>query len=254
MRALPTATILLLACCGCTAATTASSARLAFAVESQGPACWITGPTRIVEANVFGREASTVVRDDGNFEVALLDEVTPCLHVAFTPDGRREGTVLGDCPSLREGVAAMARNELETYRARPVESAGGEAHIMLGAVVYDWPHMQFGVALPGRAEIVEHRFVAPPGGPGGGESVPALAAFGDGGFLLVWIEGNSVRGVPLARGAETMGTAIDLSPLDADEIGPPSLAFRPDGSGLVSFTAHTPTGHHVLATPVACNR
>ena len=87
----------------------------------------------------------------------------------------------------------------------------------------------------------------------GGERAPALASLQAEGFFLTWVDGTSVRGIPLARGAEVAGAPVDLSPAGIREIGRPSVAFTSGGEGMVVYSALTSGGRRAFATPVACS-
>ena len=234
----------------------AATPQVGFAVEAGGITCRISGPTRVVERNVYGGNAVAQVRPGGDLEVVLMDEVEPCIHVAYARDGSRDGTGLGDCPAPLPRGRATARTDTEIVQARQTRDANAVRHIMVGFVTYDSPRANFGIAHEGRAQLVEHRLVPPPGGPGGGEMAPALAPLGaEGtGFVLAWVEGDTVRAQPLANGAEPAGPPVEIALAEASEIGRPSVAFAYDGSGLVAFTATTPAGHDAFAVPIVCSR
>jgi len=209
-----------------------------------------------VEPNAYGGDAVAQTRSDGQFDVVIDDRVEPCLHVGLGADGSRIGTVLGACPAPRPEGCDAAHDAYESYQARTWSDHRGDSHILLGFVTYDWPRAVFGVPHEGRAKLVEHRMIPPPGGPGGGESAPALAALGpgDSGFLLAWVESNWVRLQALSHGAEPAGPAFDVVLDDASYVRRPSLAIARDGTGLLAFTAQTPDGYDAFAVPIACSR
>jgi len=256
MRTLAAGALALLVCPAC--ATLGEPApRVGFAVDAGGISCRVAGPTRVVERNVFGASAIVQLDPRGDLEVVLVDEVAPCLHVGFATDGTRQGTVLGECPALPPRGRATARAGDDVVQARQTHDADAVEHIDVGYLTYDWPHAHFGIAYEGRPQLIEHRLVSPPGGPGGGEMSPALAALGEeegDGFVLAWVEGGTVRAQPLFHGAEAAGPPVDIVLDHASDIGRPSVAFADNGTGLVAFTASTPTGHHAFAVPIACSR
>jgi hypothetical protein len=183
--------------------------------------------------------------------VIVVDRVEPCLTIGMAHDGEPQGTVLGECPRPLPLGRAYASSGVETYEARVVWNDADEPRIVLGVVTYDWPHAEFGAAREGQSRLVEHSFLVPPGGQGGGAADPALASFADDGFLLVWVEGDQVRAQPLWHWAEPTAAPLSIAPEDATDIGRPSVAF--DGNdGLVAFGARTSNGYHVIATPIAC--
>lgn len=216
------------------------------------PNCRVAGAPRIAATNVYGGEPVVQTRRGGfGFDVVVSDQVEPCLTIGMASDGEPLGTVLGECPQTPPPGRAYAKSPVETYQARVEWLASGEPRIVLGVVTYDWARAAFGVAREGQARLVEHAFPLPPGGPGGGAIDPALASFADDGFLLVWVEGDQVRAQPLWHWAEPTSPPLSIAPEDVTDIGRPSVAF--DGSdGLVAFSAQTPSGHHVIATPIAC--
>jgi hypothetical protein len=226
-------------------------------VESPGPrySCRVAGETRVVAENVYGGEAVASARAGGGLEVVLVDQVEPCLHIGLDRDWVFDGTTLGPCPAGEPSRQTTSRSGVETYLTQQFRGTDGLPHVALGYVQYDWPTKDaFGAVFPARTEDVWHRLFEEGAGPVAGERMPALATFGSDGFFLAWVEDDVVRGVPLTDGAHPATPALDLSPLDVDEIGRPSVAFRPGGKGLVTFLATTPTGRHALATPLECSR
>ncbi len=216
------------------------------------PNCRIAGSPRIAATNVYSGEPVVQTRRGGfGFDVVVADQVEPCLTIGIAADGEPLGTVLGECPRPLPPDTAYARSSVETYQARVEWQPSGEPRIVLGVVTYDWAHASFGIARGGQPRLVEHAFPIPPGGQGGGAIGPALAAFADDGFLLVWVEGDQVRAQPLWHWAEPTAAPISIAPQDVTDIGRPSVAFD-GGDGLVAFSAQTPSGHHVITTPIEC--
>jgi hypothetical protein len=246
----------LLACGGARSAVPAPAAAPAVSPTTPGvaraPTCRIAGAPRIAATNIYGGEPVVQTRRGGfGFDVVVADQVEPCLTIGVASDGQPLGTVLGECAQSMPPGSAFARSPVETYKARVEYKASGEPQIVLGVVTYDWAHAQFGIAHEGQPHLVEHAFPVPPGGQGGGAADPALASFADDGFLLVWVEGDEVRAQPLWHWAEATAAPLRIALENTTDIGRPSVAF--DGSdGLVAFSAQTPSGHHVIATPIVC--
>jgi hypothetical protein len=246
----------MLGCGGARSAVPAPAAAPAVSPATSGvaraPSCRVAGEPRIAATNIYGGEPVVQTRRGGfGFDVVVADQVEPCLTIGVAPDGQPLGTVLGECAQSMPPGRALARSSVETYKARVEYKASGEPQIVLGVVTYDWAHAQFGIAHEGQPQLVEHAFPIPPGGQGGGAAEPALASFADDGFLLVWVEGDEVRAQPLWHWAEATAAPLRITMENATDIGRPSVAF--DGAdGLVAFSAQTPSGHHVIATPIVC--
>lgn len=242
---------LMLACFGCAGASGAPPLT-AEGAPAASYSCRVVGPTRIVAKDVYAGDAVASVTLDGGLEVVLVDRVEPCLHVGFRLGSESAGGVLGACPERARG-RATSRDGVTTYLARQ-RSDDGRSHVDLGYMTYDWASARFGASHEASPEEVWHRLFAPSAARPDGESAPALAAFGDDGIFLAWVERGTVRGAPLAGGAEPATMPLDLArgDLGIAAIGKPSVAFSQSGAGLVAFTAATRTGVHALATPIAC--
>lgn len=206
----------------------------------------------MIASNVWANHVTVKARPAGSFEVAVVD-VEPCLTIAVARNGAPlGGPVLSPCPPGDSSEVTSATNGVETYTARAEQWETEPAHLVLGVFTWDWPHAYAGQAHEGQRRVVERVFAPPPGGSHNGETMPALAPFGRDRFLLVWVEGDEVRALPLAHWAQPIGEAFFVSPPEARIVAHPSVAFAPDGAGLVAFLARTRTGSHVFATPITC--
>jgi hypothetical protein len=254
MRKLAVIALVVFAGTACTRARASIGARpAASASASQTPAlCRSGGEAQVIADNVWASHVTVKTRPEGNFEVSVVD-VEPCLTVAVARNGvALGGPVLGHCPPTSASDAATATNGTETYTARAEQWETEPPHLVLGVFTWEWPHAYAGHAQEGQRRVVERVFAPPPGGAHNGETMPALAPFGRDRFLLAWVEGDDVRALPLAQWAQPIGEAFYVSPPEARVVAHPSVAFAPDGVGLVAFLARTRTGSHVLATPIYC--
>jgi hypothetical protein len=216
------------------------------------PICRVTGESQVVASNVWANRINVQARPDKVFEVAVVD-VEPCLTVEVARNGSAlGGPTLGKCPPADPSGGATATNGTETYVAREEQWGTEPPHLVLGVYTFDWPHAYAGQAHEGQRRVVERVFFPPAGGSHTGESMPALATFGRDRFVVVWVEGDDVRALPLARWAEPIGEAVNVSPPEARVVAHPSAAFASDGEGIVAYLARTRSGNHVLATPIAC--
>jgi len=217
--------------------------------------CAPAGPTITVAENVYGGEVVTVVRPDFGFDVVVVDQVEPCLHVGFNAHWERDGTVLGKCPH-HEPTRVTSRDGSQTFMVRQFKGADKLSHVAVGYVRYDWEEPAPG--LPRAAHPTDVWLQLPnthaddPGAESNGEVAPTVATFGQLGFFAAWIEDDTVLGVPLGASARPAAAPLDLAPQEVTDLGPPSIGFTPGGHGLVAFTGTTPEGVHAFATPVAC--
>ncbi len=217
--------------------------------------CSVSGPTLTVVENVYGSEVAAVTRPDGGFDVVVVDQVEPCLHVGYSRTWERVGTVLGKCVQ-REPPRATSNDGSQTYMVRQFKGGDKLSHIAVGYVRYDWAEPVPGI--PRETHPVDVWLQMPntdlhdPGSESNGESAPTLAAFGAAGFFAAWLENDTVLGVPLGASARPAATPLDLAPEAVTDLGPPSVAFTWGGRGLVAFTGSTDGGVHAFATPVTC--
>jgi GYF domain 2 len=112
---------------------------------------------------------------------------------------------------------------------------------------------------PGDASGEAKGFV--PGGGGLGEHAmsPAIAAAGQGRFVIAWTEGpvsnHQVRAETITGSGVALGTAMGISDSGVNA-GQAELAILPDGHGVVAYLASSGGGakasYEVLATPIVC--
>jgi hypothetical protein len=214
--------------------------------------CHVSGDAQIVASNVWASRVFATVRPGGGYDVTAMD-VEPCLNVTVGPYGKPlGGPTLGACPAVDKSGNATATNGTETYVARDEKWDNEPPHLVLGVFTWEWPHAYAGEVHEGQRRVVERVFFPPGGGAHTGETMPGLATFGHDRFLVVWVEGDDVRGQPLARWAEPVGEALDISPPEARVVAHPAAAFARDGTGIVVYLGRTRTGNHLLATPLYC--
>ncbi len=213
--------------------------------------CSVAGPTITVAENVYGNEVAAVARADGGIDVVVIDQVEPCLHVGFNASWEHDGTVLGKCVQ-HEKPRATSRDGSQTYLVRQFKGDDKLSHVALGYVRYEWTPPLEGVAREVHPTDVWQPLPNWDHDESNGESAPSIATFGDVGFFAVWIENDSVYGVPLGASASLAMTPLDLAPDDITDLGPPSVTFSRNGRGLVAFTGTMGEGVHAYATPILC--
>jgi hypothetical protein len=112
---------------------------------------------------------------------------------------------------------------------------------------------------PGEASAEAKSFVPSEGGLGEHAMSPAIAAAGQGRFVLVWTEGpvsnHQVRAQTISGSGAPIGTAMAISDSGVNA-GQAQLAILPDGHGIVASLASSGAGpkaaYEVLATPIVC--
>ncbi len=213
--------------------------------------CAVSGPTMTVAENVYGNEVAAVARPDGGIDVVVVDQIEPCLHVGFSQSWEHDGTVLGKCVQ-REKPRATSRDGSQTYLVRQFKGDDKLSHVALGYVRYEWTPPLEGVAREVHPSDVWQQLPNWDHDESNGESAPSIATFGDVGFFAVWIENDSVYGVPLGASATLAMTPLDLASDEITDLGPPSVAFGRNGRGLVAFTGTVGEGVHAYATPITC--
>jgi hypothetical protein len=245
----------------------ASSPRTSVAAEPlTRTSCRTTGDAQVVASNVFANELQVRPYLDG-FQVMVLDAIDPCLTVDVAPDGRAEfGGVLGDCPAASPpGEAAATNRDGARYIAHETWDASGARHLTVGVQTWD---IDLGTGLSSgrglgrtrraRPIVVEHPFFTPTGRADDEQTEPKLSAAAGDTFLLVWVEGDVIRGQPVGGWATPAGASLVVSPEGATEVEHPAVAFAPtrteEAGGMVVYSARTSQGFHVFATPVACTR
>lgn len=245
----------------------ASSARASVAAEPlPRAACRTTGDAQVVASNVFANELQVRPHLDG-FQVMILDAIDPCLTVDVAPDGRAEfGGVLRDCPAASQpGEAAATNADGARYIAHETWDASGARHLTVGVQTWDVDLSTglssgrgLGRVRRARPIVVEHPFFTRTGRADDEQTEPKLSAAAGDTFLLVWVEGDVVRGQPIGGWATPTGAPLVVSPEGATEVEHPAVAFAPtrtdEAGGLVVYSARTSKGFHVFATPVACTR
>ena len=113
--------------------------------------------------------------------------------------------------------------------------------------------------VPGDATADAKAFVPSEGGLGEHAMSPAIAAAGQGRYVLVWTEGpvsnHQVRAQTISGSGAPIGTAMAISDSGVNA-GQAQLAILPDGHGVVASLASSGTGpkaaYEVLATPIVC--
>ncbi len=112
---------------------------------------------------------------------------------------------------------------------------------------------------PGEASAEAKAFVPSEGGLGEHAMSPAIAAAGQGRFVLVWTEGpvsnHQVRAQTISGSGAPIGTAMAVSDSGVNA-GQAQLAILPDGHGIVASLASAGSGpkaaYEILATPIVC--
>jgi hypothetical protein len=112
---------------------------------------------------------------------------------------------------------------------------------------------------PGDASAEAKGFVPSEGGLGEHAMSPAIAAAGQGRFVMAWTEGpvsnHQVRAQTITGSGAPLGTAMGISDSGVNA-GQAQLAILPDGHGVVAYLASSGTGpkasYEVLATPIVC--
>jgi hypothetical protein len=113
--------------------------------------------------------------------------------------------------------------------------------------------------VPGEASVEAKAFVPSEGGLGEHAMSPALAAAGQGRFVIAWTEGpvatHQVRAQTITGSGAPLGTAMAISDSGVNA-GQAQLAILPDGHGVVAYLASSGGGpkgsYEVLATPIVC--
>ena len=89
---------------------------------------------------------------------------------------------------------------------------------------------------------------------------PAIAAAGQGRFVIAWTEGpvsnHQVRAQTISGSGAPIGMAMGISDSGVNA-GQAQLAILPDGHGVVAYLASSGDGarrraYEVLATPIVC--
>jgi hypothetical protein len=112
---------------------------------------------------------------------------------------------------------------------------------------------------PGEASAEAKAFVPSEGGLGEHAMSPAIAAAGQGRFVLVWTEGpvsnHQVRAQTISGSGTPLGNAMAISDSGVNA-GQAQLAILPDGHGVVASLASSGSGpkaaYEILATPIVC--
>jgi len=112
---------------------------------------------------------------------------------------------------------------------------------------------------PGDASADAKAFVPSGGGLGEHAMSPAIAAAGQGRFVMAWTEGpvsnHQVRAQTITGSGTPLGNAMGISDSGVNA-GQAQLAILPDGHGVVAYLASSGTGpkasYEVLATPIVC--
>lgn len=246
--------------CGSTAVG-ASTPRAA--LMFQGPtvtSCRVAGEAQVIASNTYADDLRVEPAAEGGLQVVVVDAADTCMRVHVASDGRPlGGPMLDRCPAASPPGEATATNGLATYMVHETWDDSESRHLTVGVLSYDWPRAFAGMALPGRRIVVEHTFQAAGDGAVGDATEPKLSPAVRDSVLLVWIQGDAVRAQPLFRSAEPAGPPLRVSDEGAIEVEHPGVAFvRASSSsvaaeGIVSYVARTPTGFHVLATPIVCS-
>jgi hypothetical protein len=239
-------------CAACAPATTSPVAGGATGPGAKPVGCTVAGPTLTVAENVYGGEVVAIARPDGGFDVVVVDQIEPCLHVGFSKHLENDGTVLGPCPR-HESPRVTSKDGSQTYLVRQFKGDDKLSHIALGYVRYEWTTPLPGVPREVHATDVWQQLPSVTPNESNGESSPTIATYGETGFFVAWVADETVLGFALTASARPAMAPIDLAPQDTGDIGPPSVAFTHSGHGLVAFTASTPDGVHAFATPVTCS-
>jgi len=223
----------------------------------------LTGARTVAEGVTLGFAGADLVRSSGGKKDVLwpgaASDKTTEPHVALTPegtlvtfrrgglsgqvlygwlgkDGRAAGLLAIDAPGVKfsgtPDAAAAGRGGLVAFAGRPNDKA-------------DWRIQLANAPQQGKASA--RSFEAPPGGSGGGNIAPAVAALGDDGWLLQWTEGASgqyqVRLARLSRQLEVLGDTRLVSPKGANA-GQGSVFAS--GSRVLSVFVQTTAGHDEL--------
>lgn len=159
------------------------------------------------------------------------------LYTWVAPDGSTNGSVTPvSAPDVKfsgtPDAAANAGGGLIAFAGRASENA-------------EWRVQLASVPRSGKASV--RQFVTPAGGSGGGNIAPAVAALGDGGWLLQWTEGAAgayeVRLQQLSQNLEPVGEARLVSPKGANAGQGTLLAT---GGRVLSVFIQTTAGHDEL--------
>ncbi len=243
-----------LATAACSPSTTATAAPQLQATAPSASPCHVTGRPERLASHVFVPGGVQARALDTGFEVRFAGIGKHCLaRLVSSTSGPLEAAA--PCPVPASDVERLAVSGDEKMKARESAAPDG-SRIALGVVTYDAPRAYFGFPHEGRATVVERLFEPPQDGPRAGQTAPALAPIGGERFLLVWVEGGvetkQLRAQPVAGWGTAAGPALDLSPSEGSVIGRPSVAFDPNGDGLVAYVTSMGDEFDVYATPVSC--